>query len=164
MCAMQDMARCRCDVASLVRRILRRKVCVLVQGIRNATGHLRPRRLRRDWRHSRNATLWEKCRDSPSSAIYHVVLLVVPAPFLLQMIMDESNSPTGFLFDLFEDLDYFFLFSANSEKFASYCKASDGCRSDAPEEMLEKTRERGLGFHLPIFDVSHDPTNLPCMI
>ena len=23
------------------------------------------------------------------------------------MVMDESNSPTGFLFDLFEDLDYF---------------------------------------------------------
>jgi hypothetical protein len=54
------------------------------------------------------------------------------------MVMDESNPPTGFLFDLFEDLDYLFLFSADSEIFASYCKASNGCRSDASERTLEK--------------------------
>jgi len=59
------------------------------------------------------------------------------------MVMDESNSPTSFLFDLFEDRDYFFLFSADSEIFTSYCKASDGCRSNAPEEKkkLEEPSE-----------------------
>jgi len=50
------------------------------------------------------------------------------------MVMDESNSPTGFFLDLFKDLNYFFLFPADSEIFASYCKASDGCRSNAPKK------------------------------
>jgi hypothetical protein len=96
------------------------------------------------------------------------------------MVMDKRNSPACFLFDLFKDLDYFFLFSADSEIFTGYCKASDGCRSDAPgkrvrekpviEELKKKRERRGEGggvrvffFRLPIFDVSHDPTYLPRM-
>ena len=126
MCVVQGLARCRRNVASLVRRVLRRKVCVLVQWIRDATGHLRSGRLRRDWWHGRNSTLWKECRDSTSRAAHHVVFLGVPAPFLLQMVMDESDPPSRFLFDLLKYVDHLFLLSADSEILASDCKAPNG--------------------------------------
>ena len=55
-----------------------------------------------------------------------VLLLVVPAPFLLKVAMQEGDAPAGFFLDLLEDLEDFFLLAADGQAFSSYGEAADG--------------------------------------
>lgn len=50
--------------------------------------------------------------------------LLVPSPFLLELLVDEANAPAGLLVDLFEDLEDFFLLFAVGEDLCSMSQRS----------------------------------------
>jgi hypothetical protein len=52
--------------------------------------------------------------------------LFLPTPLLLELFVDESDSPACFLVDFLEDLQTFFLLLSVREDFACVCKRSDG--------------------------------------
>ncbi len=58
-------------------------------------------------------------------------LVADPAPFLLQFFMQKPHAPSGFLADLVEDGQDFFLFAAGDEAFAGNGEGAEGDGGDA---------------------------------
>jgi hypothetical protein len=120
---MQNMPRRRRNIIPLVRRIRRRKVRIRIQRIGNpALGPWSLRRRRRNGRHSRltPGTLEE------SRLLLLLGIIVRPAPFRAQVLVDEIDAPPSFLFDFVEDVECFFLLAAHGEVFAGDGEAADG--------------------------------------
>ena len=60
--------------------------------------------------------------------------LLGPAPFLLQFFVDKADAPAGFLVDLFEDSDDFFLLATVGEDFARVSEGANGYGGDAAKK------------------------------
>ena len=69
--------------------------------------------------------------------------LVVPAPLLLELLVDKANAPSRLLLDLLEDGEHFFLLAADDEALGGNGEGA----------------ERHAG-HAAVFDVGDDAADL----
>lgn len=61
------------------------------------------------------------------------LLLFVPAPFLLELVKEEADAPSGFLADFIEDLEHFLLLTSYLQTFGSNGKGSKCHTCDATD-------------------------------
>ena len=57
--------------------------------------------------------------------------LLCPTPFFFELLVDETDAPTGLLVDFFEDANDFFLLGSVCDDFSCMCKRAYCYRCDA---------------------------------
>lgn len=100
------------------------------------------------------------------AGIAHIgVLLIGPAPFLVELVDDELDAPASFAFDAGEDLEDFFLFAPGGEGFGGNGETAEGGGSNTSVyeragQLIESVDSVKGMSNLPVFDVGDNTANL----
>lgn len=65
------------------------------------------------------------------------IILIVPSPFLDQIVDGKLNAPTGFFVDFVDDGDDFFLLRAGDDAFACMMDGAEGYTCNATGGMSD---------------------------